>query len=298
MRYATGLRVTGFLYVVIVFMALPLCVAQGQGFYNLGDANSDGWCNWADVYELSDWLDGRLVPDLCPEGGDANGSGQMNGIDVTFLVSFLVGNGPAPLGSCPCPVAACDPGQSAFVDLLPILDQNPNTATFRVYLMTTTSISLLSFSFQFDPAVVVSFSASSIIPGTDAVLFGPIRPFTAPSSIINVTADFHNAGGVFPQRTAIFDLVLTAVPSAPSSTMSLVPLDPILGPAQCYIWDPVNGVGENSICLLGWTNIAGDANGTGMTNGVDATYLVNYFKGIGPESVQQLSGWLPVRWDF
>ena len=195
-------------------------------------------------------------------------------------------------------MAACDPGQSAFVDLLPILDLNPNTATFRVHLMTTTSISFVSLSFQFDPAVVSSFSAASIDPGADAVLFSGIRPSTPPNSIINVTADFHSSGGIFPQRTAIFDLVLTAVPSAPSSTMSLVPLDPIFGPPQCYIWDLVNGVGENSICLLGWTNIAGDANGTGITNGVDTQYLVNYFKGIGPEPVHHFSGWLPVLWDF
>jgi hypothetical protein len=81
-------------------------MAQGQGFYNLGDANSDGWCNWGDVYELSDWLDGLMVPDLCPGGGDANGNGQMNGIDLAYLVSFLRGNGPPPLGACPSPVAA------------------------------------------------------------------------------------------------------------------------------------------------------------------------------------------------
>jgi hypothetical protein len=162
--------------------------------------------------------------------------------------------------------------------------------------MTTTSISLLSFSFQFDPAVVSSFSADSIIPGADAVWFSAIRQFTPPSSIINITVDFPSPGNVFPQRTAIFYLVVTAVPSSPASTMSLVPLDPIFGPPQCYVWDPLNGTGENSVCLLGWTNIAGDANGTGFTNGVDVNYLVNYFKGFGAEPVHMFSGWLPLQW--
>jgi immune inhibitor A len=66
-----------------------------------GDANNSGEVNGIDVVFLVNYLKG-LGPSPDPFlGGDANGSCEVNGIDVTYLVNYLKGLGPAPFaGNC------------------------------------------------------------------------------------------------------------------------------------------------------------------------------------------------------
>jgi immune inhibitor A len=70
--------------------------------YLPGDANNSGSVNGIDVTYLVSYLKGiGPAPDPLL-AGDANGSCAVNGIDVTFLVSYLKGQGPAPFrGDCP-----------------------------------------------------------------------------------------------------------------------------------------------------------------------------------------------------
>jgi len=49
-------------------------------------------------------LDIILRPGCSYVAGDANASGEFNGVDVTFSVNYLKGLGPAPADSCDCPL--------------------------------------------------------------------------------------------------------------------------------------------------------------------------------------------------
>jgi len=64
-----------------------------------GDANCSGILNGIDVSFLVSYLKGTGPSFCCLCTGDANDSGGVNGIDVTFLVAFFKGVGPAPV---PC----------------------------------------------------------------------------------------------------------------------------------------------------------------------------------------------------
>jgi hypothetical protein len=69
--------------------------------YLPGDANNNGEVNGLDVIYLVNYLKGiGPMPDPLL-AADANGSCDVNGIDVSYLVNFLKGIGPEPfLGSC------------------------------------------------------------------------------------------------------------------------------------------------------------------------------------------------------
>ncbi len=64
--------------------------------YIPGDANGSGSVNGLDVTFLISFLKGGPAPDPLL-GGDANGSCNVNGLDVTYLISYFKG-GPAPFG--------------------------------------------------------------------------------------------------------------------------------------------------------------------------------------------------------
>ncbi len=65
-----------------------------------GDANSSGTLNGLDVTFLVAYFKGGTSYCVgCPCLADANSSGTVNGLDVVFLVSYFKGNGPAP-GPC------------------------------------------------------------------------------------------------------------------------------------------------------------------------------------------------------
>jgi hypothetical protein len=69
--------------------------------FSPGDANGDGQVNGIDVVYLVNYLKGIGPPPDPLLRGDANGDCVVNGIDVVFLVNYLKGIGPAPRrGDC------------------------------------------------------------------------------------------------------------------------------------------------------------------------------------------------------
>jgi hypothetical protein len=64
-----------------------------------GDANCSGQLNGLDVTYLVSYFKGTGPGFCCLCSGDANSSGSVNGLDVTYLVGFFKGSNPAPL---PC----------------------------------------------------------------------------------------------------------------------------------------------------------------------------------------------------
>ncbi len=68
--------------------------------YLPGDANASGNVNGLDVVYLVAYLKGGPPPPDPILRGDANGSCNVNGLDVTYLVSFLKGGPPPFLGDC------------------------------------------------------------------------------------------------------------------------------------------------------------------------------------------------------
>lgn len=67
-----------------------------------GDANGSGEINGIDVVFLVNYLKGMGPAPSPLLSGDANGDCQANGLDVSYLVNYLKGFGPAPVsGLCP-----------------------------------------------------------------------------------------------------------------------------------------------------------------------------------------------------
>jgi hypothetical protein len=72
---------------------------SGPG-YIPGDANNSGDVNGLDVIYLVRYLKGIGPPPDPYLGGDANGSCTVNGLDVTYLVNFFKGGDPPFAGNC------------------------------------------------------------------------------------------------------------------------------------------------------------------------------------------------------
>jgi len=68
--------------------------------YIPGDANNSGDVNGLDVLFLVSYLKGTGPPPDPYLGGDANGTCTVNGLDVTYLVSFFKGGDPPFAGNC------------------------------------------------------------------------------------------------------------------------------------------------------------------------------------------------------
>ena len=68
--------------------------------YIPGDANNSGDVNGLDVVFLVSYLKGEGPPPDPYLGGDANGSCDVNGLDVTYLVAFFKGGAPPFAGNC------------------------------------------------------------------------------------------------------------------------------------------------------------------------------------------------------
>ncbi|UCD95414.1 MAG: dockerin type I repeat-containing protein [Candidatus Zixiibacteriota bacterium] len=62
-----------------------------------GDANCDGNMNILDITYLVDYLYREGPPPLPNEAGDADGSGETNILDITNLINYLYKEGPAPI---------------------------------------------------------------------------------------------------------------------------------------------------------------------------------------------------------
>ncbi len=269
-------------------------VSGAQTFYNFGDANADGWCNWADTWAMVDYFRGFGCANLCPAGADANGSGQFDGLDVTFLVGFLRDGGPAPIGACPCPVVSCDPTATAQIEIRPVQDADPATATFTVSIMTSVPIAGFNFSLAYDPTVIADIATADALA---AVHVDQARPFLA-GDIRPITFEaWTNGGGgiAYPVMTDVFELVLTAAPGAPNALFNLSLDDPIYGPPRFYESDGVGSSGCQPIFPTCTFQPVGDVNGNGAANGIDVTFFVSYLKGGNPP-VGRYFWNLPVIW--
>lgn len=90
---------TGYELLPKILVRDSLCVAACDSNQVRGDANSSGSLNGLDVTFLINYFKGGASVCLgCPCEGDANNSGNVNGLDVVFLVNYFKG-GPAPV---PC----------------------------------------------------------------------------------------------------------------------------------------------------------------------------------------------------
>jgi len=270
-----------------------------QTFYNLGDANSDGWCNFADVYAITGYFQGDFCGNFCITGADANGNGIVNAIDVTYLVAFLRGGGAAPIGSCPCPVMTCDPNETAYIELAQYPDANPVTATFRVTISSSALLSNLNFSIIYDPAQITGFSANNVLAPNNVIISAIPRLYVTPYEIVAITFDCFTSGvgGSFPTPTAVFDLEITSVPQLPDIALKIVENDPIYGPPRFFFGETGMSFGCGSIFPFTPWQWLGDVNGSGSVNGIDITFLLNYLKG-GAKPIGKYFWNLPCDWDY
>ena len=69
--------------------------------YLPGDANNSGDVNGLDVVFLVSYLKGVGPPPDPYLGGDANGTCDVNGLDVIYLVSYFKGGDAPIMGQCP-----------------------------------------------------------------------------------------------------------------------------------------------------------------------------------------------------
>jgi hypothetical protein len=82
-------------------VAAELARVQFEASFLPGDANGSGDVNGLDVVFLVIYFKGGVAPDPLLSG-DANGDCSTNGLDVIYLVNFFKGYGPAPvIGNCP-----------------------------------------------------------------------------------------------------------------------------------------------------------------------------------------------------
>jgi hypothetical protein len=90
---------TGWILFPKILVRDSVCVDPCDSNQVRGDANNSGSLNGLDVTYLINYFKGGSSICLgCPCGGDANNSGNANGLDVIFLVNYFKG-GPAPV---PC----------------------------------------------------------------------------------------------------------------------------------------------------------------------------------------------------
>ncbi|UCC80235.1 MAG: hypothetical protein JSW64_02425 [Candidatus Zixiibacteriota bacterium] len=294
-KYCTGL--------ILGFFLISLHGAQDaycQQYYKLGDASHDGWCNMADIVVLTRWISGCTGPNFCPEGADANGSGTVNGLDLTYLISFLIYGGPSPIRLCPDVIVTCDNNEQAEIWLIPVTNSNSDQATFEVYIEASSDVYAINFTFKYDPADIAGFSFGNL--GSNVFVSASERSFVGGENIVAFLIDPGSPanGGSYPMGiggTRIFDITVDAQQGAPNSLLRIVE-DPIHGPPYFYFASSGNCAGDDIICPFSPTILPCDANNSGDCNGLDVTYLVNYFKGIGPGPTGKYFYNVPVWWNY
>ena len=290
---------SGVVLVPLLLLFFNLRDTNCQQYYRLGDASHDGWCNMADVVTLVNWSRGYTSPNFCPEGADANGSGNVAPNDVTYLLDFFQGGSP-PIGLCLDVTVACDINEQAGIWLIPVADSNPDQANFSVYIEASNDVYAINFAYKFDPGEIADISAGNLRP--DVYLIVRERAFIGGDSIVTFLIDPNTPayGGSFPMGiggTRIFDITVERQQGAPNSLLRIVE-DPIHGPPYFYFGPPGSYMGDNIICPLSPDILPCDANNSGGCNGLDVTYLVNYFKGVGPAPTGKYFYNVPVWWNY
>jgi hypothetical protein len=97
-----GLAVGVFVYNEITYLAdyYSLILLFFQDF-SPGDANGDGQVNGVDVVYMVNYFKGFGPPPDPILRGDCNGDCNFNGVDVVYLVNYFKGYGPPPIrGNC------------------------------------------------------------------------------------------------------------------------------------------------------------------------------------------------------
>jgi hypothetical protein len=83
------------------YFAEAITVVDTSGSFLPGDANGSRDVNGLDVIYLVSYLKGYGPPPEPYLAGDANGSCDVNGLDVTYLVSYFKGGNAPFMGQCP-----------------------------------------------------------------------------------------------------------------------------------------------------------------------------------------------------
>jgi hypothetical protein len=272
-----------------IFLLMLLLGPSAMAYYPWGDANGDGWCNVADLITLNCYFRGLgIIP--CLSGADVNGSGAVNGIDATYLASFLIG-GPAPIGECTdyAPCEECD--EEAIIWLgTPAYNSAITTSTIPMYIANATSnISAYHFALRYDPAYVSSISITLAVPGavytSDRLLCTATgeRIFTV-GYVEMATCNGTNFSAP-PPLTKFLDIVVNCGATRNAMfNLCITDEDSIGGPARVYMPmnSPDNGKCFSTRCRF---MVAGDANGDENFSGSDITYGVRALKASCPPPV-------------
>lgn len=289
---------------MLALILLPRSQTFCQLYHLNGDANSDGWCNFADAVAIQDYLRGVTpCPNFSFSGADADGNAIVNGIDVTRLISYVKGFAALPVGASTCPIITCDVDQTAQInriELREIPDGNPLTASYKVSIITSAAISVANFSFQYERGYIAQFAPANIQNANYSVHFNTInRTFSGSQDIMAVTFYCYTGGSgfSFPTLTWVFDLVLTKLGGPPVVNIKVVENDPIYGPPRFFFGTPGNNMSCGLIFPSSPLQLVGDVNCNDVVNGIDLTSLLNYFKG-GSNPIGKWFWNLPVNWGF
>jgi hypothetical protein len=289
---------------VVILLAFIGITGDGycQLYHSNGDITHDGWCNMADLLVLTRYFYGCTSSNFCIDGGDVNGSGTVNGLDIPPLFNFLNGTGFVPIGVCPDVIVTCDINEQAEIWLEPVNNPNPDEATFSVFVEASSNVFALNFSYKYDPNDVSTFSVSNIHADVSDI-FVTQRSVIAGVDVAAFLIDTHGSwnGASFPMGTGgtnIFDITLSRQTGSPNSTLLRILEDPIHGPPYFYFAAAGNCIGDDIICPLTPLILPCDANNSGGCNGLDVTFLVSYFKGQNSGPIVGYFYNVPVWWLF
>jgi hypothetical protein len=281
--------------VMLALILLPCSQSFCQTYYLHGDVNNDGWCNFADVISILEY------PSQCANfnasAADADGNGSINGADAAFMAAFLRGVPNVLNGVSAFPIVTCDPNEFGYIELKQKRDLVSTTATFTVSIQSSTNISIVNFSFPYDPNIIASFSAQNVTSPCVIEFSSLNRPFVSPLNIMAVTINCWNngLGCSFPALTPVFDLVLTAA-NPLETDLKIIDNDPIYGPPR-FFFGPHGQLGCNSIFPFSPWQLVGDLNGDGVVNGLDISFGINTLHG-GPGISGKWFWNIPVSWTY
>ncbi len=273
--------------------------------YRWGDVNSDGWCNGGDVSIMIAYFKGLFGGFLCDPARDTNGNGSFNGLDVTYLISFLAFGGSAPMNECSTTIPpTADGGIIAFTDCV----GNPGDTAYVQCFIEEESLYGLNIPFAYNNNNIDEIFISSYDPAFDnwtRVLYSrpnlpPYNNDTLNTATILAFPDytpFETAN--FPSLAIAFTLGVVISQSSPGGLHELIPeSDSIFGPPRFHFdygadWtQPAFGVGtlgtisgtvldtvanpieDVTVIAIGASPSYTDGNGEYQIQALDGTYDV------------------------